>query len=127
MKTSTKKTLLVSMLAIACAGGAYAQGAGGTGGAGGSGGGAAGAAGGAGGTGGGTRGGTGMTPNGNTLSQPGAAGMNDNNSTSGYGSPGSTGSSSGQYDKSRSMNQNPSDTTGGYSPQQEGQTSNGRQ
>jgi len=122
MKTSTKKTLLVSLLAMACAGGAYAQGAGGAGGAGG---GTAGAAAGTGtGTGGGTRGGTGMTPNGNTLSQPGTPGARSNHSTSGYGTPGSIGSSSGRYHKSRSMNRSPSDTTGGYSPQQEGQTSN---
>ncbi|MGN6087106.1 hypothetical protein [Trinickia sp.] len=131
MKASTKTLLAstISVIALACAGGAYAQGAGGPGGgsAGGSAGaGAGGAAGGAGGAGGGTRGGA--APSGNTLEQPGVQpGMGNSNSTGGYGSPGTTGSRSGRSTVSPGMNdENPSDSTGGYSPQQEGQTYHGQ-
>ncbi len=127
MKTSTK-TLLVSALTIACAGGAYAQGAGGSAGAGG-----------AGGAGAGVRGGTGVAPSGNTLEQPSVQpGMNGDTSTydqqhrsmrsrhnkGGYGSPGATGTNSGRSTVSPEMNQRePSDTTG-YPPKEEGQTYN---
>lgn len=120
MKTTTK-TLLVSALAMACAGGVYAQGAGGSAGAGG-------------GAGGGTRGGA--APSGNTLEQPSIQpGMNSDNSTTydqnrtmhrhrkstgGYGSPGNTGTGSGRSTVSPGTEQNnPAGTTGGYSPQQD--------
>lgn len=111
MKTSTK-TLLVSVLAIACAGGAYAQGAGGS-------------AGGAGGTGAGTRGGA--APDGNTLSQPGIQpGMNGGNTangttTDGYGSPGTTGANSGRATMSPRTNHRARHSTTGdpTSPQQD--------
>jgi hypothetical protein len=130
MKTSTK-TLLVSAIAMACAGGVYAQGAGGS----------AGGGGGAGGAGGGMRGGN--TPSGNTLEQPsiqpGTSGdtststyghnksTRSRHNTGGYGSPGTTGSSSGRSTVSPGMDQqNPSGTTGGYSAPQD-QTYHGRQ
>lgn len=118
MKTSTK-TLLVSVLAIACAGGAYAQGAGGS-------------AGGGGGTGAGTRGGA--APDGNTLQQPGIQpGMNggnvangngntaNGNTTGGYGSPGATGENSGRSTMSPGMNHRGRHSTTGdpTSPQQD--------
>lgn len=126
MKASTKTLLAstISVIALACAGGAYAQGAGGPGG--GSAGGSAGAGGAAGGAGGGTRGGA--APSGNTLEQPGVQpGMGNSNSTGGYGNPGTTGSRSGRSTVSPGMNQqDPSDSTGGYSPQQEGQTYHGQ-
>jgi len=128
MKTSTK-TLLVSVLAIACSGGVYAQGAGA---------GSAGA-GGAGGTGSGM--GNGAAPSGNTLEQPGIQpGMNGGNTstddhsrssmrshrnTGGYGSPGATGRNSGRYSTSPGMNEGqPSDTTGNPANGQ-GQIDNG--
>jgi len=121
MKTSTKTLLAsaISAIALACAGGAYAQAGGGAGGSAG-GGGAAGSAGGAGGTGGGTRGGA--APSGNSLEQPGIQpGMGNSNNTGGYGSPGSTRTHSGRYTKSpRMRNQNPSDTTGGNSTDPQG-------
>jgi hypothetical protein len=129
MKTSTK-TLLVSAIAMACAGGVYAQGAGGSAGAGG-------------GAGGGMRGGN--TPSGNTLEQPsiqpGTSGnttstyernktMRSHRNSGGYGSPGTTGSNSGRSTVSPGMDQqNPSGatgTTGGYSAPQD-QTYHGRQ
>lgn len=131
MKTSTK-TLLVSALAMACAGGVYAQGAGGA------------AAGGTGGAGGGADGGMrgGAAPSGNTLEQPSIQPGTSGNTTStyernkttrshrnsgGYGSPGTTGSSSGRSTVSPGMDQqNPSGTTGGYSAPQD-QTYHGRQ
>jgi len=128
MKTTTK-TLLVSALAMACAGGVYAQGAGGSAGAGG-----------AGGTGAGTRGGA--APNGNTLEQPGIQpGMNGGNTStydqkhstrsrrnqSGYGSPGATGTGSGRSTVSPGMDQQSPSNTGGYSPQQNDQTYKGHQ
>lgn len=122
MKTSTKTLLAstISAIALACAGGAYAQGAGG--GAAGAGGSAGAGAGGAGGTGAGTRGGA--APSGNTLEQPGIQpGMGNSNSMGGYGSPGSTQEGSG-----RSMNdmndQNGSGTT--YTPQQKAPSYNGQ-
>lgn len=128
MKTSTKTLLAstISVIALACAGGAYAQGAGGPGGGSAGGSAGAGAGGAAGGAGGGTRGGA--APSGNTLEQPGVQpGMGNSNNTGGYGSPGTTGSSSGRSTVSPGMNdQNPSDSTGGYSPQQEGQTYHGK-
>lgn len=120
MKTSTK-TVLVSALALACAGGVYAQSAGGS----------------AGGTGGGTRGGN--APEGNSLNQPtvqpGTAGAGDDGQTmrsrrnsGGYGNPGTTGAGSGRSTVSPGMNQqNPSGTTGNYSPQQENQDYRGHQ
>lgn len=127
MKTMTK-TLLVSAIAMACAGGVYAQGAGGSAGAGG-------------GAGTGMRGGA--APGGNTLEQPGIQpGMNGGNTDTydqdrttrshrkgagGYGSPGTTGTGSGRSTVSPGMDQsNPSGTTGGYSPQQNDQTYRGR-
>lgn len=124
MKTSTKTLLAtaVSAIALACAGGAYAQAGGGAGGsAGGGGGGAAGSAGG----GGGARGGT--APSGNSLEQPGIQpGMGNANNTGGYGSPGTTRSHSGRATTSpRKHHQSPSGTTGDYSPDQEGQTYHG--
>lgn len=134
MKTSTK-TLLVSAIAMACAGGVYAQGAGGSAGAGAGGG-----------AGGGMRGGN--TPSGNTLEQPsiqpGTSGhttstyernkaMRSHRNSGGYGSPGTTGSSSGRSTVSPGMDQqNPSGatgttgTTGGYSAPQD-RTYHGRQ
>ncbi len=104
MRTTTK-TLLASIIAIACAGGAYAQGAGGgSAGAGGS-------AGGGGGTGAGMRGGA--APSGNTLDQPGVQpGMNGGNTTGGYGSPGTTGTSSGRSTVSPRMRHHRAGTTG---------------
>lgn len=130
MKTTTK-TLLVSALAIACAGGVYAQGAGGSAGAG---------AGGAGGSGAGVRGGA--APSGNTLEQPGIQpGMNGGNTSTddqtpsmrnrrnrgGYGSPGATGTGSGRSTVSPGMDQQSPSGTGGYSPQQNDQTYKGHQ
>ena len=126
MKTTTK-TLLVSAIAMACAGGVYAQGAGGSAGAGG-------------GAGGGMRGGA--APSGNTLEQPGIQpGMNGGNSstydqdrtmrrhrkgTGGYGSPGTTGTGSGRSTVSPGTEQtHPSGTTDGSSPQQNDPTYRG--
>jgi hypothetical protein len=85
---SMMKTLLVSAMTIACANAVYAQGGGGAGGAGGS-------AGGAGaGAGGGTAGyGSGTAPGGNSVNQPPST--RSNRDTSGYGTPGSTGSRMG--------------------------------
>ncbi len=132
MKTSTKTLLAstISVIALACAGGAYAQGAGGAAGGGSAGGsagagGAAGAGGGAGGTAAGTRGEG--APSGNTLEQPGIhPGMGNSNNSGGYGAPGSTRSRSGRSSVSPGMNgQNGSNSTGGYSPQQEGQSYHG--
>jgi hypothetical protein len=128
MKTSTKTLLAtaVSAIALACAGGAYAQAGGGAGGSagaggGGGGGGAAGSAGG----GGGARGGA--APSGNSLEQPGIQpGMGNANNTGGYGSPGTTRSHSGRATTSpRKHHPSPSGTTGDYSPDQEGQTYHG--
>lgn len=128
MKTTTK-TLLVSALAMACAGGVYAQGAGGSAGAGG-----------AGGAGGGVRGGA--APSGNTLEQPGIQpGMNggstgtydqnhsmrDRRNQSGYGSPGATGTGSGRSTVSPGMGQRSPSGTDGYTPQQNDQTYKGHQ
>ncbi|MGN6669468.1 MAG: hypothetical protein ACTHKH_21235 [Trinickia sp.] len=130
MKTSTKTLLAsaISAIALACAGGAYAQGAGGSAAGGGTGAGAGGSAGagGAGGTAGGTHGGA--APSGNTLEQPGIhPGMGRSNDTGGYGSPGTTRHRSGRSTMSPGMHgQSPSGTTGGYSPDQQGQTDHGQ-
>ncbi|MBU6486242.1 MAG: hypothetical protein KGQ57_00275 [Burkholderiales bacterium] len=119
MKTTTK-TLLVSALAMACAGGVYAQGAGGAGG--------------------GVRGGA--APSGNTLEQPGIQpGMNGGSTStydqnhslrsrqnqSGYGSPGATGTGSGRSTVSPGMDQRSKSGTGRYTPQQNDQPYKGHQ
>ncbi|HEX7682986.1 MAG TPA: hypothetical protein VF446_05525 [Trinickia sp.] len=120
MRTSTK-TLLASIIAVACASGAYAQGAGG--GAGGSAG--AGSTGG-GGTGAGMHGGA--APSGNTLEQPGIQpGMNGANTKGGYGSPGTTGTSSGRSTVSPRMRHHRSGTTGNSTTPQDESLHEGHQ